>query len=619
MGALALAQVAEQKADAKNREKLQLGLLRAAFWLVAGTTGLLQIWLQDYTIVSDTLSYLDSGDLLWQGDFANAITNHWSPGFPFLLGLALKVLHPVGLWEVAVVKLVDQILFLLTIGCFDFFVCQFCRYHERSAASEDLRPRLVVSKLALRSIAYLLFIWTIMRMLPAWYPTPDMLVMGIVFVTFGLLLKIKMDATGFSSFAILGMVLGCGYLAKAPMFPLAFIFLGIAFLLIGDFKKAIPRVALSFGLFALIAAPLVFELSVLAGGLTFGKSGAWNYARTVNGIAVPYHWQGQPAGSGTPLHPTRVIFQSPTVYEFGTPVKGTFPPFRDPYYWFAGMTPHFELAGQWRVIKANVRALASFASRLNQSFLYGFLILLCMSHDRHLIARIISRQWFLLFPSIAAVAMFSVVLIEDRYIAPYPIVVGLVLFSSVAIVRSANSLKLVHVTVLLAAAFFAFSSAMPAAAELLSFAKSLHRGEIPGRGYWNVSSKAVSDALRAHGLQRGDRVAYIGETSDFYWARLAGVQVNAEITQWDHPDKSVAALVPRNSMSGLEHSVDIYWASPPELREKIDRTLNRAGSKAIVTNALPGGAGTNGWDQVPGTSFYIHRLSDLTEPDGHSR
>ena len=59
--------------------------------------------------------------MLWRGDFASAITNYWSPGLPFLLGLALKILRPVGLWEVAVVKLVDLIIFLFTLGAFDLF------------------------------------------------------------------------------------------------------------------------------------------------------------------------------------------------------------------------------------------------------------------------------------------------------------------------------------------------------------------------------------------------------------------------------------------------------------------------------------------------------------------
>jgi hypothetical protein len=609
------ARTPEKGADTKGPEYRRLTQLRIAFWIVAGITGFVQIWLKDYIVWGDTLSYLDSGDLLWRGDFANAITNHWSPGLPFLFGLALKILHPIGLWEVAVVKLVDLIIFILTLAAFDFFVDQFCQYHDRSVLCEFSGKQLVVPKLALATVGYLLFLWTITQLLPAWVSTPDVLVMGIVFVVLGLLLKMKMGATGLRSFAVLGVVLGCGYLVKAPLFPLAFMFLCISFLLVGDSKKAIPRVALAFGLFALIAAPLVWGLSELAGGLTFGKSAAWNYARTVDGIVVPYHWHGQPAGSGLPLHPTRVLFESPTVYEFGSPVRGTFPPWRDPYYWFAGITPHFSLVGQWRVLKGNARILGKEASGLNRGFVYGFLILLFMQGDRQFFGNTLGKQWFLFFPAIAALLMFSAVFVEGRYIAPYPIVLGLIIFSCVAVVRSSGSLKLVNRSVLLAVTLFALSSARPVIAELRSFAKSLHKNEILGRaGPWHVSSQAVSDALKTHGIRRGDKVAYIGKSYDFYWARLAGVQVNAEIRQWDTNDY-VDYPVPISRLQDLEASVDMYWASSSELKEKIDVALYRAGSKAVVTDAFPEGEAINGWDHVPGTAYYIHVLSDHTESD----
>ncbi len=138
MGALTQTQIDKEGAGTRNIEYQMFGYLRFAFWVVAGIIGFLQIWLQDRIIWADSLSYMDSGDMLWQGDFANAITNHWSPGLPFLLGLALKILHPIGLWEVGVVKLVDVMIFLCTLGCFDFLVNQFCRYHERSVGSEYL-------------------------------------------------------------------------------------------------------------------------------------------------------------------------------------------------------------------------------------------------------------------------------------------------------------------------------------------------------------------------------------------------------------------------------------------------------------------------------------------------
>src|SRR5581483_4123039 len=271
MGASTLAQARQTDAKSKSLADPRFRVVRVAFWFVAGTIGFLQIWLQDRTIWADTLSYLDSGDMLWQGDLKNAITCHWSPGYPFLLGFALKVFHPVGLWEVAVVKLVDLILFLFTLACFDFFVNQFCLYHETSASSEQRGLKLVVPKIALASVAYLLFIWTITRLLIAWFSTPDMLVMGIMFLIFGLLLKVKLGNTGFPIFVALGLVLGFGYWIKAPLFPLAFMFLAIAFLLVGDRRRATPRVLVSFALFALIAMPLVIKLSASAGKLTFGE------------------------------------------------------------------------------------------------------------------------------------------------------------------------------------------------------------------------------------------------------------------------------------------------------------------------------------------------------------
>jgi hypothetical protein len=154
--------------------------------------------------------------------------------------------------------------------------------------------------------------------------------------------------------------------------------------------------------------------------------------------------------------------------------------------------------------------------------------------------------------------------VTRRYIAPYPIVIGFLVFSSLAVVRSTSSLKLVNSSVFLAVALFAASSARPAASELRSFAKSLRKNEILGRGGpWHASSQATNNALSAHGLQRGDKVAYIGDSDEFYWARLAGVQINAEIRQWDASAYSYALATAK--LPGSEPSVDIYWASAPEL------------------------------------------------------
>jgi hypothetical protein len=121
--------------------------------------------------------------------------------------------------------------------------------------------------------------------------------------------------------------------------------------------------------------------------------------------------------------------------------------------------------------------------------------------------------------------------------------------------------------------------------------------------------------LGQEGLHKGDEIAYIGGSDDFYWARLAGLQVNAEIRQWD-TDYDLYALVPRARFAGLEHSVDIYWASSPDVKQEIDHVLYGTGAKAIVTDAIPASGERNGWTHIPGTSFYVHLLSDVAVSEG---
>jgi hypothetical protein len=212
--------------------------------------------------------------------------------------------------------------------------------------------------------------------------------------------------------------------------------------------------------------------------------------------------------------------------------------------------------------------------------------------------------------------MFSVVLVEGRYIAPYLVVIGLVAFSGVAVVSSAASLKLVNRTVMVVAALFAVSSAESATGDLLSFVRSLHWKALVGRGGpWQASSAAVSDALREGGLRKGDRIVYIGRSEDFYWARLAGVQVKAEIRQFD-TNYYLYSLVPNSVTTGLQRSVDIYWTAPSEVKGKIDQILFETGAKVIVTDDVRAADDANGWDHVFGTAYYVHSLSNRTEDAG---
>ena len=54
------------------------------------------------------------------------------------------------------------------------------------------------------------------------------------------------------------------------------------------------------------------------------------------------------------LHPTRKILSWPEVYEFATPVSGTYPVFYDPTYWWAGVDTRMHLAAEIACLKTDL-------------------------------------------------------------------------------------------------------------------------------------------------------------------------------------------------------------------------------------------------------------------------
>jgi len=74
-----------------------------------------------------------------------------------------------------------------------------------------------------------------------------------------------------------------------------------------------------------------------------------------------YNWQGGPSDNGAPIHATRQISSNPAIFEFATPIGGTYPPWYDPIYWSQGAKIAFR-PGDF------ARAL------LRQIQLYGYLV-----------------------------------------------------------------------------------------------------------------------------------------------------------------------------------------------------------------------------------------------------
>jgi len=97
--------------------------------------------------------------------------------------------------------------------------------------------------------------------------------------------------------------------------------------------------------------------------LTIGESGRLNYGWEVDGADRLVHWQGKPFDIGKPLHPTTQVFDSPKAFVFPEPIAGTYPPWYDPSYWYAGIDPKLKPASLVPILLVNITVAANYLVR----------------------------------------------------------------------------------------------------------------------------------------------------------------------------------------------------------------------------------------------------------------
>src|SRR5258708_5236470 len=191
--------------------------LRIPCWGVALTLGAAEAWATRFSMNPDGISYLDIGDAYWRGDWHNAINAYWSPLYSWILGFFLKVLKPSAYWEYPMVHLVNFLIYVAALGCFEFFLSTFIA--DRRRRDLELLP---VGKTGLPVfvwwlLGYSLFLSTSILLVGLYLVTPDMGVTAMVYLASAFVLKIAGGSSRRSTYVSLGLVLGFAYLAKSVM------------------------------------------------------------------------------------------------------------------------------------------------------------------------------------------------------------------------------------------------------------------------------------------------------------------------------------------------------------------------------------------------------------------
>jgi hypothetical protein len=569
--------------------------------LVSCCLVVLDLWDSRDLFDPEGITYLDMADAYRLGDWRAALVGLWSPLYPWLLSLMMLFFNPSAQWEFTAVHALNFFLYLVTLASFSVFMREFLRANKDTAANGRLPDWCWLV------LGYALFTWSMIRLMPAHLPEPDSIVCALVYLIFAMLFRVRRGSVNWGASVCFGVLLGLGYLAKAIMFPMAFVFTGVAVMLVGRSAKKLSKILIAFSVFLLLSLPYIVVLSQANARWMFSDAGRLNYAWEINQVKKWNHWQGEEAVHGTPVHPTRKIYNNPPMYEFGTPFEVTYPPWYDPSYWYEGVKVTVDLPRQLSVIVRNTKALLFFlatspgavttSDRAWYNLEFGIdrtigalLTLFCVIVLANLgcvsVFRRVAEHWFVLVPIGAVLGLYALLHFEGRYIAAYVVVLWLVLFRSIAIPHSQES-KRIFTAVFASAALLAGITLAAKTGQAMSHAaRYLVKGNTEApffqSGYTNWQ---VAQYLHDAGLAAGEPVGSVGWTYSAYWARMARLRVVAEV-----PEEGRMA----------------FWLSDPAKRAIVMQLFRDVGAKAVVATSVPASSASANWQQIGDTGYYTY-------------
>lgn len=558
----------------------------ASSWILAIVLGGMNAWYGQHVMNPDGVSYLDIADAYLRGDWQQAVNSYWGPLYSWLIAAMFWFFRPSAYAEFPAVHALNFVVLLAAMGCFHFFLREVIRLVRSRTIDSPDAPDTTFPEWAWWVLGYGVFLWATIELIPLSLVTPDLCVAATVFLASGLLVRIGRGSAGYGAHLSLGLVLGIGYLCKAIMFPVAFVYLAVALFVTRDWRRNLPRVAAAFVVLCLVAAPFIVALTKHTGRIIYSDAGRINYMYLIS--AFPYetwggpvlHWQGEIPGLGTPVHPARKILADPPVYEFAHPIGGTYPAWYDPTYWCEGMIPRFNARGQEVALVRNLAEFFRLLFGVQSALVIALITLYAVGGRDRLSARVFARTAGLLIPAVLGICPYMILIFKTRYVGGFLAVLWIGLFATLRFRDAPSTQRLLAGVAVGVAALLVGQVALTNLINVAPVAIGW-RG-LPHREHWNVAVE-----LERLGFQPGDPVASIGNTFAAYWARRARVQVVAEMT---------------------EENKGRLWAADPERRQQVLEAFASTPARAIITHKAPAVALEQGWKELGNTGYFLYPL-----------
>jgi hypothetical protein len=520
-----------------------------------------------------------------RGDWAAALNPIWSPMYSWILGPVMHVVNPTMEWEFPLVQMVNFCIYMFALVCFEFFWRRVVVYQKSLLNEKSSKKFITLPDWAWQSIGYTVFIFCSLNLIEIWAVTPDMLMSSFVYLVSGILITIRIKGASYGRYILFGGLLGISYLVKAVMFPIAILFLGISLFMGTSVRRAIPFVLTASIVFFLFSASFIALVSFSRGELKFGDAGKLTYLRYINDLHYP-HWQGEPAGSGTPEHPSRIIFNEPPIYEFGTPIAGTYPISYDPSYWYEGAEYRFNLAKQISYLIYSIHYYLDLFFRQQAGLTIGLIWLCSLSQNNPFNLTGMISRWGLLIPALGAFSFYGIFNVIGRYIGMFVVLFWGELLANIhlpdtaQIRKTATGLILVMILLMvISIGIFNFEGLLD-----LIGGRNPHQ-QIINKEPDPAPPLLVAKELHRLGVMKGDRVAVIGYAFSAFWARLARVRIVSEM---------------------LGSDARAFWLGDSLLQTNVLKAFARSGAVAVVAEHAPSYATLPGWHRVTNSNSFIY-------------
>ena len=537
-----------------TRARIVVAVARA-FVLAFGVTSL---WLTRDALNPDGIAYLDASDVYLAGGWPASGSGYWSPLYPTLLAAARKIGGTSVAREQTIAQIVNVAIYVLAFAALEWLIRAMRARTAPEAAAEP-------NDTTWRVLAYALFAWAMVGWIQPSFITPDLLVAAISLGIAACSVRLTTGRGGWGTTAGLGVLLALGYLAKAAMFPIAIVVLAVlAFVL--RRQRGIARAGLAAVVFLALSAPQIAYVSRLKGTPTFGDVGRLNYLWFVadvpgpvsSSFALPATLPSHDASNQrlTALAGDR---REPAVYDIDAPIPGTLPIWYDAGYWYRGVTGPLKVKP---VIRAAVRHARVYFEMLGFLLVGGAAAALVAGATRRNVLAM-RPDPVLVVPALAAFAMYGLVLVQTRYVAPF----ALLLFAGLVPPRATDELSR-----RLRTGF--------AAGAILGLPLVMHLVRVERLFWYNAARDrtAVVNDLEAKGVPAGARLGYVGEAYDALWARAGRFRF--------------VSVVP-------SVEADRFWALDEAGRARVMTHMRERGVVAIVAEAPVMGINTAGWESLP--------------------